>query len=133
MSFADISLSGTWASTFVLKHQTNTSWDSGSTYKYFGLWNGSSWNDSSTYGESSMIKVHTGTNEWSDHGGDHPGSNVSRSGETITLRNQAGVVKATFTRPSVSTWGGTSTEEVTPTEPTEPSVGTLKKVHCNFW
>jgi len=112
MSNPDIALSGDWANTFVLKHSPNPSWDSGSTYAYYGLWtiSSSTWNDSTTDGESCHIKVHTSTNEWSDHGGSHPGSNVSRSGETVTLRNNSGTIKATFTRPNFNT--GTSTEGV---------------------
>jgi hypothetical protein len=120
MSNPDIALSGQWANTFVLKHSPNPSWDSGSTYAYYGLWYvppTSSWNDGTTEGESSHIKVNTTTNEWSDHGGNHPGSNVSRSGETITLRSNGGAIRATFTRPPLSTYssgsgGGTSTEGV---------------------
>jgi hypothetical protein len=122
MANPDITLSGTWAPTFVLKHSPNPSWDSGSTYAYYGLWNISLsiWNDSTTEGESSHIKVDTTTNEWSDHGGDHPGSNVSRSGETITLRNQSGAIKATFTRPPLSTYSSGPT--VTQTRTTHTGI-----------
>ena len=55
----------------------------------------------------------------------------TRNGNTITLGSVA-VFDEThaFTGNIPSTGGGTSTEEVTPTE---PSVGAVKKVHCNFW
>ena len=107
MSNPDIPLSGAWAGTFVLKHSPNPSWDNGSTYAYYGLWDFSAniWNDNTTNGEGSHIKVNTTTNEWSDHGGNHPGSTISRSGETITLRNNSNnSIKATFTRPALSTY-----------------------------
>jgi hypothetical protein len=116
MSYPDITLSGDWANTFVLKHSPNPSWDNGSTYAYYGLWYvppTNHWNDGTTEGESSHIKVNKTTNEWSDHGGSHPGSNVSRSGETITLRNNGGTVKATFTRPPLSTYSSGSGPSVT--------------------
>ena len=53
-------------------------------------------------------------------------------GDTISLKRSDGVTRAVFTLPNFysASGGGTSTEEVTPTE---PSVETVKKVHCNFW
>lgn len=88
------------------------------------------------------IKVNTVTNVWSDHGTDHPetvsdiGVFTEVSGNVILkYPNEASTtILYSFAKPTSASWissgGGTSTEEVTPTE---PSVQTVKKVHCNFW
>lgn len=55
------------------------------------------------------------------------------AGDIIYLFNNGGTQFGSFVWQSSWTsggGGGTSTEEVTPTE---PSVGTVKKIHCNFW
>jgi len=75
-------------------------------------------------------------NNWSDYGSGTPawagvvGNEIEIRADSSTGPIRMKLVLPSSAPSSSTSGGGTSTEEVTPTE---PSVETVKKVHCNFW